>query len=294
MRRRARAWTRSLALCACAMTRTCAADVATSDWARQSDAWTFQGAANATRRRVDDEAAVLRLTPAASRAAGSSFATVKQLVVGGFVAEFAFAVSAGDGGGGGGGRGGDGFAFAVQNADARALGGGGNQLGYGGIVNCVVVEFDTHHDAHARDPYNNHAAVLTRGAKAPALASHDFAVGTSVNVPNLADGERHVVRIVYDPEFVVEDAAHASFRSGEHLLDLMRDYAHGLGTLKVFVDDLGSPALTVPMNLGAFLDLDNGRAWVGFTASTGESFQAHDVLSFRFRERLGGGLEPAA
>lgn len=261
--------------------------------------WTLQGAAAPARRNPTDDAVALRIAPARARSAGSAFAEKKQLVIGGFVAEFAIAMrSEGEtktcktrDAGGACARGGDGMAFVIQNADARALGGGGNQLGYGGMTNCVVVEFDTHHDADARDPYNNHVAVLTRGATAPTLASHHAAIGTSVSVPDLSDGERHVVRVVYDPDFIAEDATHKSFRSGAHLLSL-RNYHHGLGTMKVYVDDLAEPALTVPINLGAFLDLDAGRAWVGFTAATGERAQHHDVLSFRFRERFGGGVRP--
>ena len=280
-----------------------AADVAVRDFAQTGTSWTFQGVAAPAKSSEASDAHALRVTPARANAAGSAFATSKQLVGGGFVAEFAFAITtpanvevpcegvdyapatcAR--------RGGDGLAFLIQNADGRALGGGGGQIGYGGIVNCVAVEFDTFHDAHSRDPYHNHVAVMTRGAKAPALATHDAAIGTSVTVPNLSDGERHVVRVVYDPDFVPEDASHKSFRGGAYLLDLMRDYKHGLGTMKVFIDDLADPVLTVPINLAAFMDLDNGRAWVGFTAATGRSMQNHDVQSFSFRERVGGGFVP--
>ena len=289
-----------LTLARCAPAR---GDVATRDFAHARAAWSLQGAAAPARSSATSDVHALRVTPARANAAGSAFATSKQLVAGGFVAEFALAITtpanaevpcegvdhapatcAR--------RGGDGLAFVIQNADGRALGGGGGQLGYGGILNCVAVEFDTFHDAHSRDPYHNHVAVMTRGAKAPALATHDAAIGTSVTVPNLSDGERHVVRVVYDPDFVPEDASHKSFRGGAYLLDLMRDYKHGLGTMKVFVDDLADPVLTVPINLAAFMDLDNGRAWVGFTAATGRSMQNHDVQSFSFRERVGGGLVP--
>jgi hypothetical protein len=62
-------------------------------------------------------------------------------------------------------------------------------------------------------------------------------------------------------------------------------YRHGLGILKVFVDDMSGPALSVPMNFGAFLDLEGGMAWVGFTASTGASYQNHEILSWVFYER---------
>ena len=47
---------------------------------------------------------------------------------------------------------------------------------------------------------------------------------------------------------------------------------------------MSQPVLTVPMNLAAFLDLEGGTAWVGFTASTGESHQNHEVLSWLFLE----------
>ena len=38
------------------------------------------------------------------------------------------------------------------------------------------------------------------------------------------------------------------------------------------------------MNLGAFLELEGGTAWVGFTASTGESYQNHEIMSWAFYE----------
>ena len=38
------------------------------------------------------------------------------------------------------------------------------------------------------------------------------------------------------------------------------------------------------MNLAAFLELDGGLAWVGFTASTGDSYQNHELTSWAFYE----------
>ena len=81
---------------------------------------------------------------------------------------------------------------------------------------------------------------------------------------------------------------HRSFQAAPHLVDLVYPTAvgfqHGLGVLKVWIDDMSQPVLTVPMNLAAFLDLEGGTAWVGFTASTGESHQNHEVLSWLFLE----------
>jgi hypothetical protein len=61
------------------------------------------------------------------------------------------------------------------------------------------------------------------------------------------------------------------------------DWSTSFGLLYIYLDDLFSPIITTPLNLGATLNLDNGRAFVGFTASTGnEHFQVHDVLNWNF------------
>jgi hypothetical protein len=54
------------------------------------------------------------------------------------------------------------------------------------------------------------------------------------------------------------------------------------GTLMIFLDDLNSPVLVVPVDLETTLNLDNGQAWVGLTAATGAITEAHDILSFSF------------
>lgn len=51
--------------------------------------------------------------------------------------------------------------------------------------------------------------------------------------------------------------------------------------LYVYIDDLYSPVIITPLNLDATLDLDNGRAHVGFTAATGTNhWQVHDLLDW--------------
>ncbi len=57
----------------------------------------------------------------------------------------------------------------------------------------------------------------------------------------------------------------------------------GLGLLHIYCENLEDPVLTVPLHLSKTLNLNRGRAWVGFTASTGdETFQVHDILHFTF------------
>ena len=48
--------------------------------------------------------------------------------------------------------------------------------------------------------------------------------------------------------------------------------------------------LTVPLDLSSTLDLDGGRAWVGFTAATGGGWQNHDILNWEYGLRI----EPTA
>jgi hypothetical protein len=61
------------------------------------------------------------------------------------------------------------------------------------------------------------------------------------------------------------------------------DWLSGLGTLSVFLDDLNSPVLAVPLRLDDTINLNHGRAWVGFTASTGGiAYQTQDILSWTF------------
>ena len=57
----------------------------------------------------------------------------------------------------------------------------------------------------------------------------------------------------------------------------------GIGLLYIYVENLADAVLVTPLNLDATLQLDHGRGWVGFTASTGiETWQVHDVLNWKF------------
>lgn len=61
------------------------------------------------------------------------------------------------------------------------------------------------------------------------------------------------------------------------------DWGVGFGLLYVYIDDMYSPIITTPINLGATLKLDEGRAYVGLTSATGDEYwQAHDILSWQF------------
>lgn len=60
-------------------------------------------------------------------------------------------------------------------------------------------------------------------------------------------------------------------------------WSSGVGMLSVYMDDMDSPALTVPLRLEDTIELEQGRAWVGFTAATGENaWQTQDIYSWSF------------
>ena len=192
-------------------------------------------------------------------------------------------------------RGADGFAFVIQNFDSLALGKAGMEMGYGGIMNSLAVEFDTFYNAEFYDPFENHVSVNSRGFRYRNSGNHTYEFGSTTAVPDLSDGE-HFARIRYTPTFdedLLFSADNAFIPDAPHVVEFLEnadwknggqgDWSTGMGSLAVYVDDLKAPILTVPMNLADTLELQSGRAYVGFTAATGENmWQVHDILEWEF------------
>ena len=91
-------------------------------------------------------------------------------------------------------HGGDGFAFVLHsNQDgARALGGDGQELGYGGISNALAVEFDmwTNVDTQgSNDMFHDHIAIHSASTE-PINSKADTMLG-DFRPYNLADGKIH-------------------------------------------------------------------------------------------------------
>lgn len=191
----------------------------------------------------------LRLAGTEEFVAGSAWTTDRLDVTQGFSTTFEF--SAANAGGTGDTPGADGLAFVIQEDSPDVLGGWARDLGYGGISHCLAIEFDTYRNAEYGDPDNNHLSIHTNGVGLNS-ADEGYSIGRTSSVPNLLDGQVHVAKV---------------------------DYAGG--TLKVYIDDMVTPRLTVPYNLNQ-LGLNDGRAYVGFTASTGSSFANYDVISWSF------------
>jgi serine/threonine protein kinase/Tfp pilus assembly protein PilF len=205
----------------------------------------------------------LRLTHLDPHSAGAAWTTEKQLVALGFETAFTFRLKGGGGG----------FAFVIQNHGPTSLGTCGGGQGYGaayntdgsgrllsddrGIPNSLAVEFDTYFNHANDDPNSDHISVQTNGTDTNSV-HHAFSLATALAPCDFDDGNVHSARIRYVP-----------------------------GTLTVFVDRSTEPVLSIAAELAAILQLDRGRAWVGFTAGTGTVVHTHDVLSWEYRPLVG-------
>ncbi len=197
----------------------------------------------------------IRLTPSEPGRVGAVW-TKEQIVVSEhFVVQFSFQISERRDGGA------DGFAFVIQNDHGSFVGAGGGGLGYSGGRNSVAVEFDMwqnvdpdHPEGWPPEPNDNHIAVHTGGTGMNS-ADPRFASAFTSDIPDLSSGEIHHVTLVHDPSSEL---------------------------IEVWLNDLDQPSLSATIDLSESLDLSGGeRAWVGFTAATGASAQAHDILSVR-------------
>ena len=199
------------------------------------------------------------------------FMTQQQSVSGGFTTTFQFQITHLPTNGAGPA---DGISFVIQNSSGAgfgtaARGGSGGAIGYGApdpgdngvaIPNSLAIELDTFQNSW--DPNNNHIAVQSCGT-APNSQSHNGACNlgiiSNLNGITLADGNVHTIVIDYDP-----------------------GPSNTAGPLRVFLDDVGTPVLTVTTNLSTLLSLNSGSAWVGFGGSTGGDVETNDLLNWTF------------
>ena len=192
----------------------------------------------------------LRLTPAVEFQAGGAWHEIeKQYVSVGWETAFNFQLSDHTPGKGAA----DGFAFVIQNTNPSILGGGGGGLGYDGLANSLAIEFDTFQNPEKHDSSGSHISVHTNGTSEN-QANEWFSWG------------------VYDtPGLTIQDGA-------VHTATV----AYTAGTLDVFFDDPVVPVISVAIDLDAILNLDGGKAWLGFTAATGLGWSNHDILNWHF------------
>lgn len=189
----------------------------------------------------------LRLTPAERGRSGAVWFADKQNVRNGFQTVFQFQFT--DKGG----FGADGLAFVVEGSETPRLSGGGSAIGFARLTNALAIKFDPYHlkNQTPYQPYDEIAVVAGRSPVDP-LSPYD-SIASATNQVMFADQKIHTAEIVYKP-----------------------------GRLQVFLDDLENPLFTVNVDMAVAMNLDQGRAWVGFTAATGADYYNQDVLSWSF------------
>lgn len=200
------------------------------------------------------------LNPSLGSQKGAMWYTAEKVgVAGGFTTTFKFRASDRNW------VGSDGFAFVIQNSAPTAIGGDGGALGYAtnpyygqaGIANSLGVEFDMWNNTGgwADTDYAHHVSVQSRGIleNSPDTA---YSFGNAP-ISELNDGGLHTITVDY---------------SGNQ----MRITIDGVQTLQTTV------------NLSTLLALDEGRAWIGFTASTGapQGSQSHRIEAWSFNNNI--------
>ena len=153
------------------------------------------------------------------------------------------------------GFGADGLAFVIQG-ETPQLGFGGGNIGFGGISNALAVKFDNYHYGYADGRWDHvkyDEVALVAGQIPNDILNAYQPTAAATSRVTFADGKIHVAKISYFP-----------------------------GHLLVYIDDLRTPVLSANLDLTKVMNLDNGRAWVGFTAATGADSQKQDLLAWSF------------
>lgn len=238
----------------------------------------------------------------------TAYFNVQQPLTAGFTTWFAFqvhnpAICCGPG---------DGIAFIIQNSTATdptygasgagltALGAYNGGMGYAGINNNLAIEFDIL--GNAWDPNANHVAIQTcgPGTNTPVHLPGTYTIGQNHDVTSCLLSSSAINTSI---PTIGETCA------GTHCTDglvhqVVIEYtppAQGqtLGTLQVWLDPTFIPGthtpqpnaptvLNVPYNISysasnpTGLNLTNGSAWVGFTASQPINSTAQDILGWEF------------
>lgn len=146
-----------------------------------------------------------------------------------------------------------GFAFVIQNHSPNYLQGQAGSLGYDDLKNSLAIEFDTFQDLALGDPSHSHISVHSNGTLANGW-DEALSLGVFNTLSAMDDGQDHSARVTYIDQL-----------------------------LSIYLDDLLTPVLQIPVSMDELLDLDAGTAWLGFTAASGGDLQNHDLLSWDFR-----------
>lgn len=141
----------------------------------------------------------------------------------------------------------DGIAFVIH-CDPRGLGVGqmGEGIGYAGIRNALVVEFDSFDNFEGSD---HHVSIQNNGT-GEVNRFEEHSLGLTHRVPTFRNRTTRV-KIKYHNNL-----------------------------LSVYVNN--ALVLTRPLHLERQMGLNLGKAWVGFTASTAKAFARNEILYWRW------------
>lgn len=89
-------------------------------------------------------------------------------------------------------EGADGIAFVFH--PTMATGYRGEGMGFSGLRPSLGIEFDTYQNFHLGDPAGDHVAIMPNG-----LPFHEASLMGPLEVPNLEDGKKHLLRLSWDP-----------------------------------------------------------------------------------------------
>jgi len=125
-----------------------------------------------------------RMTPNTTTQQGSIYNTTPVDFSADFVVSGVMSFGNNDGGA-------DGMSFILTNT-TTALGSGGGDIGYGGILTSVVIEFDTWQNTDKNDPVQDHMGITSAGQS---THSGITALSAPVTVSNLENGQDHCFTI---------------------------------------------------------------------------------------------------
>jgi legume-like lectin family protein len=222
---------------------------------------------------------------------------------------------------------GDGIAFIIQNSSAtdpsygatgigfKALGAGGNRnypnqagaLGYAGINNNLVIEFDLVKDAW--DPNSNHIAIQTCGPNinTPVHETGDYTIGSNNMVTSCLLSQQSIDTNIPMLRGACNGSSCADGPVHQAVIGYTPPSGNQQGTLQIWLDPTflsgthtptSPPNMNVPYNIvynsqgnPSGLKLDTARcsgqgpcgyAWVGFTASQPDEGTAQDIFGWEF------------
>lgn len=161
-------------------------------------------------------------------------------------------------------QGGDGFAFVVHNESNYVTGQAGFGMGYAGIPKSIAIEIDTWRNEYDPHPLSDHISLNTQGVN-PNSANDNQSLVKAVTKPlgNVSDGQIHKLVIKSIPA------------------------GNGESEIVAYLDEGASPVLSAKLNFINLLGKDaDGKAFIGFTGSTGGAWQIAKIHNLKFRSGL--------